>query len=616
MNALETIQPATPGEVQAFYQAGMEQLDQHLLKGESEAKLGALVAMASGLNVVFFGAPGGGKTTLGEHMYRLVGDIREDDVAVIPPQADLTAQILVGGELHAEKVVTTEGTEVKESISTKIDPIIHPWTKVIWANEINRTNQYAFNTALEAYEAGKIDHTGGRVNLDLTWSASSMNPGEKRDGTFPITVAMASRHAIGASMGVGSQVERDEIVDAVLSGWEPTPDRIESITTLGKLKQIRAHIESSEGVAFPETERKHARDLVGQTQQALKDNKIDETDNRLAKHTRKVAKTLASLNGQNAVREEDLLQAIRFVASARLGMLSVSQAKSTEVVNSIVPAQLGINMVALPETAHALDSLAANGHFGVGEHRAHMIQAGVPGLQLGYEAFDPRRHQTHQIDVLAPFTDFLGEEQVQLVRPERPLLINVITDYSSVNQHPVLSETKSRLAEDLGDSIAEALPGMNDRVRFFAVGDGVPRDLGNEVEIIEIDDTEVLTKEIDAIAMDGLTFVVGSFNRLKLAESRRGGEVVAVKVNHPLDRRIPANIGIVGIQGLGEVNTRKSKSLGLINDRLELRHQGIVRELEDNGVVVASVVAALQNPSEYDIQAADAEIASAIASLQ
>src|SRR5687767_7492538 len=98
MSTPEYIKPATAAEAGAFYEAGMEQLDTHVLLGEQEAKLAALTAMASGLNVVFFGAPGGGKTTLGEQMPRLVRDIDPSEVAVIPPQADLTAQVLVGGE--------------------------------------------------------------------------------------------------------------------------------------------------------------------------------------------------------------------------------------------------------------------------------------------------------------------------------------------------------------------------------------------------------------------------------------------------------------------------------------------------------------------------------------
>lgn len=340
MTSPEVLMPATVPEAHDFFQNAYDQIGRHLIQGEREAKLGAIVAMASGLNVVFFGAPGGGKTTLGEHLPRLVEDLNfNDHIAVIPPQADLTPQMLVGGEVKTTKEVTKGGETYTESLITKIDnPILHALVRVIWANEINRTNQYAMNTGLEAYEAGKVDHVGGRVQLDLLWSASTMNPEDKRDGTFPISPATASRHAIGVNMGAGSPEERQRITTKILQGWEPTPEEIRPVTDIETLKRIRALTEAPDKISSPEQLLGFANELVDTTQLALKQVGISETNNRIAKHIRKISRTISALMGSEIVDQDGLGWAARYVAGARLGMHRTDLQTTAGILDSIYKA--------------------------------------------------------------------------------------------------------------------------------------------------------------------------------------------------------------------------------------------------------------------------------------
>lgn len=325
------------GHVHNFYQEGMAQFDSYTLIGEREAKLAALVSMASGLNVVFFGAPGGGKTTLGEHMPLLVEDMTREHIATIPPQSDLTPQVLVGGHTEIEKVTETDGVATTEVISTTIEPIITPETRVIWANEFNRGNPYALNSVLEALESGTVDTANRRLQLDLLWNASTMNPGEKKQGTMEVSVAMASRHAIGALMGNGSQANRDEVNSIITrTGWEPRPDAIRPITDMAKLKAMQEHMSSPEAPVFGDNIVGPTVELIRKAHEVLDDHGIRESDGRLASQNRKIAIAIAALKGERYVREQDVVQAIRFVVGARAGMLTRKTEDGYAIVNEVV----------------------------------------------------------------------------------------------------------------------------------------------------------------------------------------------------------------------------------------------------------------------------------------
>jgi hypothetical protein len=271
-------------------------------------------------------------------------------------------------------------------------------------------------------------------------------------------------------------------------------------------------------------------------------------------------------------------------------------------------------MAALPETSRAFAEVSANHMFGVGDHRAQALQAAVPGLLLGYVPFDPAQHTADQIDVMAPFTEVFGEDQVRLVRPERPLSIQVVTDYTQVPEHPVLEDTKRQLAADLGESLDEALPGMMDYVQHYAVGDNIPTDLDRDVIITPTVDADETAEAVTAATADGLTFVIGSFQTLRFEPGQAQGELIAVKVNHPFDRRIPSNAGRISLGGLVEINTRKPKEVITANRALDQRHQAVVEALKAVGIPVASVIANLQSGG-YNAQAADEELAAAVKSV-
>lgn len=309
----------SPAGAHEFYNNGLAQLD-HLLIGEHEAKVGMLIAMASGLNVVFVGEPGGGKTTLAANAHRIIEGIHDDDLAIVPPQSDLMPQQLIGGTTEFSKTTESMGVSSTETTQTKVDAIVKPTTKVIFANEINRINPYAVNGILEALESGLLVTTAGTSRLnDLEYGVSTMNPSETRQGTFPMAAATASRHAIGAVLG-GERTERRHLISTVLDGrGNPEPDKVEAVIDLSSLHALRER--AREGTVVPGNLLGDATEIVERVVDGLKKHNIGEADGRIAKQIGTIARTHAVLQGQEAVDKADVQHAARYVLMARLGIL-------------------------------------------------------------------------------------------------------------------------------------------------------------------------------------------------------------------------------------------------------------------------------------------------------
>lgn len=320
---------ATAKEAQDFYQEGMNQFD-HLLLGQEEAKMGALVVIASGANVVFVGDPGGGKSTLVKNMHRVVGDINDNEVAIIPPMSDLTAQKVVGGKSEStRKTETQEGTSV-ETNSTVLSPVIDSTTKVIRADEINRGAPHAVNSMLEALEEGKVSNTAGEANLDnLLWAVSSMNPAEARQGVFQIPKAMASRHAVGVVLNGKDK----KTVSEIFGGWNPKPEIIEPITDIETIQAIKNRV--SNGIAIPREVQEPAVGRIMSANAKLQETGItDESPNRMAKQVSLIARAIAALNGQESINDQDVEEALKYVITARVGMLG--RGDTTKTVDQIL----------------------------------------------------------------------------------------------------------------------------------------------------------------------------------------------------------------------------------------------------------------------------------------
>ncbi len=273
-------------------------------------------------------------------------------------------------------------------------------------------------------------------------------------------------------------------------------------------------------------------------------------------------------------------------------------------------------MALLQETQRALEAVSADNLLKSGMHPSGNIRVGAQGLYISTEAYDPVHHSPFDIDVLSPFAAVYEEDQVTITMPERPLSPNLVIDTTNRQEHPVFTDTKVALAGVLGSAIREALPGINDCLyRYAAIEDDrANTSLPPGFEPLEVTDAGDFQAKVARLAFRNLTFVVSDFSKWDFDEEFTQNplhNIVAVKVNHPAESFLPSGLGFVPIGEGKTVNTDNPRKRNKANAELEVRHNQIVSGLEAAGARVASVIAAINKPLQFDLQSTDHAIATA-----
>lgn len=305
---------------QEFLVQGNEQLG-HILIGEREAKLGLMVAMVSGLNVVYFGQPGAGKTNLLHYGHRLISDLDEHSIKFIPPQSDLTGKEMSGGTVTSTKRIVADGTAREEQNSTTIEPILHEDVRVLIGDEVNRANPLAIGAALEALESHRVvNNMGERDLLKLQYAAFAFNPRGIDRTVFQMSPALISRLPIGVHMG-SNPSDEDAILSAAFDRQLTRPEAMRSITNFDQIQSLRS---KANKLIVPEDIRTRSKLLISEARNTLKDLNISEGIGRQAHQIVRVAASLAILGGNNRITMGDMLQATKFGVVSRVGASEVS----------------------------------------------------------------------------------------------------------------------------------------------------------------------------------------------------------------------------------------------------------------------------------------------------
>lgn len=271
----------------------------------------------------------------------------------------------------------------------------------------------------------------------------------------------------------------------------------------------------------------------------------------------------------------------------------------------------------LPETAHAIQDLSANVAFGQGDHDSVSVKAGGPGLIMGAVPFDPFVHEWADIKPGSMMEMVTGLPHVEMVRPARPVVINVITDYSGMNYYEPMTKAKRRAAQKITNGLIDSIQSVTDRIDTYTIGakkDELPDMYTEELTGEHASQIEKAEAIADVAAHD-YTIVISDFTQLPMESVRADfSRTVGVKLNHLLERKIPANIGVIAVSGV-EVNTNKSRKLSARNTELQRAHEASIYRLAACGLRVASIITRADVPSGIDVAQTDVDIANAIQAI-
>lgn len=276
-------------------------------------------------------------------------------------------------------------------------------------------------------------------------------------------------------------------------------------------------------------------------------------------------------------------------------------------------------MAHLSATETALAEWSANVLPEYGTHTGPETGVAVPGLMIGEIEYDPIKHLPTSINPFSMLEAATGVLQVQEVLPDHPLRVGIVYDASDPAEDPRITCAKTRLKEELRESISQSIPGYSDHLSQFAiVSDAAGRPYDGVTYIQADRDPSVTARSVAAVCLRGLTFIISDFSRLKFGATGAETPVaaVAIKVNHPFDLALPAGVGTLSMGGVEEVNTNKRRELAQKNSELRASQARIAQELGANGLTLAQVIYQPRLVSGIDFIATDDAIAQAVTQLQ
>lgn len=303
-----------------FYNNGRAELDKSIW-GDQMAKTALLVGMATCSNVVFFGRAGGGKTELAHDAYRLVSDIDETDLATIPPQHDLSARQIVGGEVPTRKLIETDEGKREETSLITVDGLIRPETKLIRADDITRGNPAALQSLLPVMENRRLETTAGTLEMpDLVAVVATMNPLRPGQNNYSLGDAIASRFNVGTPVGdvlLSDAEARTRVRQVRKLRRTSSPRDIRPVVSLDGLKDIRQQIDEA---TLPESVEDRVDEVSINATRQLVEARVELDSARLTLQIEKVAKALGLMRNEHKVaRRDDVDMAAELVAGAKYG---------------------------------------------------------------------------------------------------------------------------------------------------------------------------------------------------------------------------------------------------------------------------------------------------------
>ncbi len=313
--SMGNLRPDIYSDAQNYMTNGNAGFD-HVVYDERRAKKALLIGLVLRTAVSLSGAPGGAKSRLARHALDGVADASPEDMAIIPPDAELQPIQVVGGVVETSKVIENgDETTRTERVMNRVAGIVRSTHKGIWIDELPRISPWAVNSLLGAPEERELKTTAGIVPMeDLLITVSTNNVAETRQASFKVSTAFATRNMLGVIMG-GDLSENNAI--NLAQGIKPNPNNMEHFTETAQLQRFREAIEQSR---LPEDVAKYTYQVVKAAKAFMVENHNIREENRMFEQVGKVARALALFKGQVATNE-DVGEALNFVLGSRFGLL-------------------------------------------------------------------------------------------------------------------------------------------------------------------------------------------------------------------------------------------------------------------------------------------------------
>jgi hypothetical protein len=272
----------------------------------------------------------------------------------------------------------------------------------------------------------------------------------------------------------------------------------------------------------------------------------------------------------------------------------------------------------LPKTREAIDTIFPELTGVRGERASLFIEAGLMRSPEGYVEFDQGIHELSDIEDFSLEEDLTGEEQVRINFRELPLDVNIALDGTSRQEHDPLTSAKQKVAGQLAEFLQDILDREKDesyRHLVVEAGSKSEKDYITDKVAYVKGRSEVQGKFIGVAHEVGIPFIVSDFSKVSMAQGSLP-PAIAVKVNHVLEREVPANVGILNLGGNVELNTNNSGQLMAYNRTLDRIHQSKLQQLRAAGANVVAVVADPRLAHGFDIASSDQQIAKSVKQLQ
>ncbi|MGI9028279.1 MAG: hypothetical protein ACR2FM_05585 [Candidatus Saccharimonadales bacterium] len=267
--------------------------------------------------------------------------------------------------------------------------------------------------------------------------------------------------------------------------------------------------------------------------------------------------------------------------------------------------------VNLPRTESAFGDLSADLRYGYGEHVNPTLVAGDDVvIELGAEPFDPNVHDMTDIDQTLIEGLMTDRPHVPVGLASRPLKVSLIQDKMTRQEHSLIGKQKIGLSDMLAQSIELALPNT-DPVTGTIVTDQIV-DRHDLRHIAKANNRPDGVKQIEWLAVSGLSVVISDFQNMEFAPGSLR-DVIAIKLNHLIERTVPRNIGMLALGGGVELNTANRREVKAYNKLLDREHEKVMSALQAAGArVVPVAIDGRIKPHSFNVSAADSLLAKAI----